>query len=354
MKKTFKPFDMRKLTLLLAALAACAALSCTREALPEIPAGEGTLLLSVDPGFALTRATPDLTEQAWETRIRKVDILVFDSNGQLNLYYPAGTNLTGISLSLSSGPKEIWAVINGPDLSNIVRVADLKATAIALTDNTTGSSGTFVMAGSSTCDITPAVTTPCSITVNRFAARVALTKIAVQLPPAYTGISLKNIMLTNVVANQTLDGTAAPATWYNKMGRTASGKIIGSSTSNKADAPALTFKSLAQTVSNNSQANLGGPIQFYGFANPTTTDNKTGGTFVAERTRLVVTADIGGKTYYYPVSIAPLERNKAYEVALTITGLGSEDPDVIPEKGTSGITVTINPWGPGSVIEESI
>ena len=125
-------------------------------------------------------------------------------------------------------------------------------------------------------------------------------------------------MLTNVVANQNLDGSAAPSTWYNKMGRTASGQIIGSSASNKAEAEALTFRSLTQTVSNNSQANLGSPVQFYGFANPTTTDNKTGGTFVAERTRLVVTADI------------------------------------IPEKGTSGITVTINPWGSGSVIEESI
>lgn len=354
MKKTFKPSDMKRFTLLIATLASCAALSCTRETLPEIPAGEGTLLLSVDPGFTLTRATPDLTSQAWETRVRKVDILVFDSKGQLNLYHPAGTSLTGISLSLTSGTKEIWAVINGPDLSNVVRLSDLKEKAIALTDNSTGSSGTFMMAGYKTCTVTPSVTTPCSIVANRFAARIALTKIAVQLPPAYTGISLKNVMLTNVVANQNLEGSATPSTWYNKMGRTASGQIIGSSASNKAEAEALTFRSLTQTVSNNSQANLGGPIQFYGFANLTTTDNKTGGTFVAERTRLVVTADIGGKTYYYPVSIAPLERNKAYEVALTITGLGSEDPDIIPEKGSSGITVTINPWGPGSVIEESI
>ena len=59
-------------------------------------------------------------------------------------------------------------------------------------------------------------------------------------------------------------------------------------------------------------------------------------TFAAQRSVLTVVATISGKTYYYPVVLdnATLERNKSYTVGLTITGLGSEDPNKPVEKGS--------------------
>ena len=346
---------MKKITFILAAAAALAGMSCTREQTPSDLPGEGTVILSVDPGFAATRATPDVSHYAaYEYQVKKTDILVFDEKGQLNLLYPAGTTLNNISLSLPSGAKQIWAVVNGPDLSGIFRLDDLKAQLISLGDNSTGTSGAFIMAGSNTCTVTAAGTTPCTVTVSRFAARITLTKVEAKLPAAYTEIKIRNAMLTNVVENQNLEGSASPDSWINQMGRTQAGNIIGATASDVAQLEDLTFRRLDYTLSNNARLSTPTPICFYGMPNPTQTDNKPNGSFVAERTRVVVTAEIGGQTYYYPVSIAPLERNKTYEVELTITGLGSTDPDVLPEKGSSGITVTVNPWAPGTVVEETI
>ena len=77
-------------------------------------------------------------------------------------------------------------------------------------------------------------------------------------------------------------------------------------------------------------------------------------TFYARKTRIVVTATIGGTKYYYPVLIDFPARNSAYTVELTITGLGSTDPDKPVEKGSITATVTVDPWQNGTVYSETI
>ena len=67
-------------------------------------------------------------------------------------------------------------------------------------------------------------------------------------------------------------------------------------------------------------------------------------------------ATVSGKKYYYPVVLdnATLERNKTYTVGLTITGLGSEDPNKPVEKGTISASITVSGWTAGAVYDETI
>lgn len=348
---------MKKFLIYLAALAAVS-VSCQKETkLPE-SSTEGVIYLNIDPGLTGTRAdAPDISSRDYETVIRKVDILVFNEQGQLNLYHPAGTSLNGIKLSVTTGQKEIWAVINGPDLSSVVRLADIKALKTMLEDNVISGDGHgFIMAGSQSCMVTPAAEgNECTLTVRRFAARVALTRLSVNMSSAYKEIKIDNVMLTNVVANQNLDGTAEPSVWYNKKGLTAGGAVIDGTVGKEADCPGLTFRTVGTTVQNKNDLTIGSPWYFYGYPNPTAADAaEADGSFKAEQTRLVITAEIDGQTYYYPVTLPSFVRNTAYEVELTIEGLGTDSPDTIPEKGVVNATVTIQPWGVGAVIIEKI
>ena len=344
----------------LAALIAVLPISCSRESIDNHPAPEqtGTILLSVIPDGAGTKAgTPDVSSLDYETRVNKVDIYVFDENGLLNLHHWTDMLTDEIPLSVSTGEKEIWAVLNGPTLGNIIRVSDLQEAIISLEDNqATASGGTFTMAGSNTCTVSAAGSVPCNITAARFVARVRLTKVSVNLPTSYGSVTFPSVMLSNVVADRRIDGNKGLGVWYNKKGRTDSGVIINGNANAKASAPAATFREWNKTAGNGSVIDLTGEYMcFYGFENLTPQDKLgSNGEFIEERTRLVLTAVISGQTYYYPVTIPGLTRNKAYEVELTITGLGSDDPDIVPQRGDAEATVIIKPWGEGSVITETI
>ena len=144
----------------------------------------------------------------------------------------------------------------------------------------------------------------------------------------------------------------------NKMGRkdgaTASSQIIDGS-SYLASCPTLTFKSISSSVANGSSLTPSTPYLLYCYPNSTSTDAEGwSSSFTARKTRLVVTATISGTKYYYPIVIDALTRNTAYTVELTITGLGSTDPDKPVVKGSINASVTVQGWSAGAVYEETI
>ena len=61
-------------------------------------------------------------------------------------------------------------------------------------------------------------------------------------------------------------------------------------------------------------------------------------------TRLVVEGKIMGKTYYYPVNLPGMERNTRYQIDLTLTRLGTTDPDVAAEGGMVTVRCEAAPW----------
>ena len=351
---------MKKTLLLMAAIAAMAC-SCDKNSDCE-PCQEAetkaTLNVSLDfEDEPQTRATSYVTAQTYETKVNDVQVLVFDSTGALNAYVDADTKTSGISISTTAGSKTVWAVVNGPNLSSITTLSALQSTAVDLGANSTTETTGFVMAGSTTCTVGSSAATA-SVAVKRLVARVALQKINNSLPGSYGALTVNNVTLINVAGNQNLAGTASVSTWYNKMGRkdgaTATGQIIDGSTY-MASHPTLTFKSVGTSVANGASLTPTTPYLFYTYQNLTANDaNGWSSTFSARKTRLVVAATIGGTKYYYPVVIDTPARNTAYTVELTITGLGSTDPDKPVQKGSITASVTVEGWASGAVYNETI
>ena len=353
---------MRK-TISILAMAAAVLCSCDKNAdcVPcEDQQETGTLAVSLlfDEGAQTKAVTSFTTSQTYEKQVNKVQIFVFDESGKINIYKDAGTTQSNISISTTTGKKTIWAVVNGPDLSEVASLAELEDTALDLAANSTTAATGFVMAGSTSCTVSASAATA-NISVSRLVARVALQKVTNQLPDGYGALTIDNVVLTNVAGNQNIAGDATPATWYNKMGRkdgaTESSQIIDGET-NKASCEALTFKSVKQEVAHGSDLNITTPYLFYSFPNSNTAGS-TGwvNPFTARASRLVVTATIDGVKYYYPVTLSKkLERNKAYTVEITITGLGSTDPDKPIEKGGLTAAITVLDWVDGGSYEETL
>ena len=351
---------MKKTLFIMAAVAAMAC-SCD-EGSDCIPCQEdeknATLSVSLDfEDEPQTRATSYVTAQPYEVAINNVQVLVFDSTGALNAYVDADTKTNAINISTTAGAKTVWAVVNGPNLGSVTTLAGLQSQAIDLGDNSTTNAAGFVMAGSASCTVGSSTATA-SIPVKRFAARVALSKVNNSLPASYGPLTINHVTLINVAGNQNLAGTASISTWYNKMGRkdnaTATGQIIDGTTY-LASCPTLTFKSVGSSVANGGSHTPTTPYLFYTYQNPTTGDSSGWATtFSARKTRLVVAATIAGTKYYYPVTIDTPARNTAYTVELTITGLGSTDPDKPVEKGSITASVTVEGWATGAVYNETI
>ena len=343
-------------------MAAIAAIACScepeKDCLPCQEEKTATLNVSLDfEDDNHTKATSYVTSQTYETTVNNVQVLVFDSTGALNAYVDADKSVTGITINTTAGSKTVWAVVNGPDLSSVTTVSGLSAMAIDLGDNSTTASAGFVMAGSTTCTVSSSTATA-SISVRRFVSRVALAKVSNSLPDSYGSLTVNSVALINVVGNQNLAGAATPSTWYNKMGRkdgaTASSQIIDGS-SYLASCPTLTFRSISSSVANGSSLTPSTPYLLYCYPNSTSTDAEGwSSSFTARKTRLVVTATISGTKYYYPIVIDAPTRNTAYTVELTITGLGSTDPDKPVVKGSITASVSVQGWSAGAVYEETI
>ena len=353
---------MKKTIPMMMAAAAIALAACEKapEAVPE--AGEGGVIaVSIAPQDGPeTRAVSAYTAaQTYETQLNGVQVLVFGSDGKINAYKSLGAS-TSASLSVTSGAKTVYAVANGPDLSSVGTLSALEATALDLSANSTTASKGFVMAGKASCTVSSG-TTNCSVAVSRLAARVALQSVTNKLPASYGALKVERVFLSNVVGNQNIAGSASASTWYNKEGRKDESSrntshIIDGSTY-AASCPELTFKSVGSSVSNGASLTPSTPYLFYGYANSSTVAPAGfSTTFSAQRTVLVVAATVDSKLYYYPVVLdsSTLERNTTYTVGLTITGLGSDDPDKPVEKGSFSVSVSVDGWKTGATYDETI
>ncbi len=330
---------------------------------PSAQLEQGSISIDIAPSrdLGVTKAvTAYTTLQTYESQVNKVQIFVFDASGRINIYKNLGTSLSG-TVSTTAGAKTVWAVVNGPDLSSVATQDALKATVLDLSANSTTAATGFVMAGSGSCTVAGGSSVPCSFSVSRLCARVALVSVTNNLPASYGSITFDRVFLSNVVGNQNLAGTAAASTWYNKQGRKdeatqVTDHIIDGSTY-VASCPALTFRTVGQAVAAGATHTPAIPYLFYTYPNSATAaPSGFSASFSAQRTVLTVVATISGTRYYYPVVLddALVERNKCYTVGLTITGLGSTDPNTPVSKGSINVSLTVAGWTAGATYDEVI
>ena len=355
---------MRKTISLILATAAVSLAACNKEAQPSVENGvpeEGTIMLSVTPqGGPETRAVNAYTTaQNYESQVNRVQVFVFGTDGKVNCYRDFGKELTG-SVSATSGAKTVYAVVNGPDLSSVGTLSELEAKAVDLSANSVTASKGFLMAGRSSCTVSTG-TVSCSVAVSRLAARVVLKSVTNNLPAAYGALKVERVFLANVAGNQNISGTAAVSTWYNKEGRKDETPLVQShiidGSTYTASCPELTFKTVGASVANNSSHEPSTPYIMYGYANSSTaTPAGFTASFSAQRTVLVVAATVDGKLCYYPVTLSKstIERNTTYTVALTISSIGSDEPNKPIEKGSASVTVSVDGWKSGATYDETI
>lgn len=333
--------------------------SCNRTLISPETADDqpATLTVNVLDG-SFTKADAYLEQQTYEKQVNSVQILVFDTDGNLNAYKHAGNSVSGISMTTTTGQKEIWAVVNGPDVSETAHIDELKSIEIDLSENSVTASKGFIMVGRQEYHVSNRNTSPASVTVSRLMARVALRSVTHNAPKSFGDMVITDAFLQNVVGNMTLgNGSASEISWYNRMGLGNGSKVIGSPSD--ATCPELTYSGIDATVSVNSSYSPGVPDLFYCYPNEASYYSNSS-SWSPRKTALTLGVRFTGMdevVRYYTIVLPDnqegvLTQNTAYTVDVYITGLGSENPLNPISKGSYTAAVTVATWLPGSVLNE--
>ncbi len=311
---------------LVAAMFAC---SCTKEQAPYDGPVDLTVSLAIPTHSAeiSTKVSGDQTTN--DVTVKNVQIFVFNkATGQIDncvrqAFSPAKTTSATLSqtLSCTQGTKEIWALVNWPDdltaaAAKVTSVATLKAKTATLDAN---KADALIMTGSKASVSFSSATAEETIVVNRLCAAVVVSSVINKmLVPAYQGrVSIVGAYLMNVPAIQNVEGSilassaASPiSSWMAFYTRPTSALLNETFT-----AVSIPYNSPAHTTQHT----------FYTYANDY---NETPGDGSRKSsTYLKVVLSIDGTTYYYPVILPALERNKKYEVTLTVNHIsGFTDP----------------------------
>ena len=325
------------------AFVAIASLACSKENPSEqVPEGTqmATLEVNVSDGVA-TRAT-SVKDSQIGTAAGDIQVLVFNSAGNLVGFGENAASSSNISISVPTGSVKCYAVVNSSeDLSSVSKESTLTSKVSHLKNNSVTK---MEMIGSASKTIASGANSV-SIPVKRFAAKVQIDKIT----PAFTApahkaqeFKLTGIYLVNVNGScpYTLTSTAGSTDyWYNKM------KYVSG------DCNALISDKLSSPVTLQASADAVTPYTtshyLYCYPNPVTTDSSSS-SWSNRYTRLVVETTLGGTTYYYPVNIPTPAANTLYQITnMKITGLGSNSPDKLVEKGSLSVSITVTDWSTG-------
>lgn len=324
---------MKKVSILIAAFfaAACARTADNDGSLAGgKQSGDGKAVLEVKVPVGKTK----LPSMEGDQTVNNLQVFVFREDGFLDNY--GKSSGSGLSLTCTTGNKNIYALVNAPDVSDVGNEAELNARVSLLKDNTAKG---LVMSGKKTVNIR--ATQSVSVEVKRLAARICLKsfKNAIQMP-GYKDLPIvvKAAYLLNVSEGIRYMEDVTNGSWINFK------KCI--------DKHPLLYEDLSASSSLAVGSSLEGLHYFYCYPNTTAADATDEGS--ARFTRLVVEAMIGDRTFYYPVSIQSVKRNTAYNVSITVTRPGSDSPDIPVEKQDAQISVTVAEWEAGEDVTEII
>ena len=269
-----------------------------------------------------------------ETRVMGTDGERAVDNWALLLYkdgslIEAGTSDSGSAIRkrLVAGDYTAYAVVNPPASfipAGYPELSSLTGAESALTDN---GPGRLVMAGSRTVTVPVPDGGTQRIGVDRLVCKAGIRKVSVGFTDpllAARSFVLKGIYLTNCYGKsrigkdwETADIGSDVTLWYNRMGYHSNGAV---------DA-ILAETGLNINVTADSPHAQEHTFYYYPNPLPETLDSRSG-TWTRRQTRLVLEAEIGGRAYYYPVTLPASQRNKTYIIEeAIIRKLGSRDPE---------------------------
>ena len=312
------------------------------------PPGPG----SVEVVFSVLGETTRATGTDGEAAVDDWALLLY-RDGRL---VEAGTSSSGseIRKKLPAGEYTAYAVVNPPASFDPAGFSDPGALAgaeSALGDNTPGR---LVMAGCRTVSVPVPDGSVQRIGVDRLVCKAGIRKVSVQFENpdlAARPFRLRGMYLTNCYGKSRYgsDWTAddilsTTSVWHNRMGFHSETGVDGLLAETGLDIPVTADRPHTQEH------------VFYFYPNPLPASADTrSGTWSRRKTRLVLEAQIGERTYYYPVTLPESQRNRTYLIEeAVIRKLGSLDPEK-DEPGAIDITFSTSPddWSPEYNVTET-
>ena len=320
---------MRKGFLMMAAVAAVfGTMSCKKDNVPSMNHGNANVPvdgerteLTVGIATGMTKSTTITAED--EVKVNNLQVFVF--RGDALDAYGVADNASTVTVSCTKGNREVYAVVNAPDLKDIATKTDLLAAKSALSDN---DESNFVMIGKTNADLPSEL--PVNVEVDRIVSKVVLKTVNrafTSAALAALNFSIDEIFITNVAGDVNYGLTDNPLEWYNKMDYNSEMAMFTH------DAPA------ASVVNEEAYSTQ---HTFYCYPNKAADSDAT--SWSPRRTRLVLKTTLGTDTYYYPVTLPELENNKSYELELTITRPGSDNADMPVSFEDCAFEITVKPW----------
>ncbi len=299
--------------------------SCNKEfngnVQPLAASGEQQILFVVKNYSPSTKSV----SAAADSTLSNVQIAVYNPD---SLLVASGVTTSGtLTMSLPAGVAgyKVVALANSPlNIANITRFESVAGQ----TSTMNAACGLEMIDVLNHVTFNPAV--PVDLTLKHMAAKVQLDCVRDSIPYD-AGFSIQSIYLVNVNTVCKFD-FSVPSPDYKQ--------VAGYQALETSITP-LTYDAVNVALTTGNAHTT--PHYFYCYPNPV-----DGG----KQTRLVVQAEFGGNTYYYPVNITPddvpVANNLLYRInAINITGPGSTSPDVPVEKGNITFTLSVSSWGDG-------
>ena len=268
----------------------------------------------------------------------------------------AGTSDSGAAIrkKLAAGDYTAFAVVNPPAGFSPAGYPTPEALARAESALADNAPGRLVMAGSRTVSVPVPDGATQRIGVDRLVAKAGIKRISVAFTNpelAARPFRLKGVYLTNCYGISrygsdwsTDEIRSDAALWHHRMGFQADAGVDGLLAETGLDIPVTADRPHTQEH------------VFYFYPNPLPEGLDTrSGVWTRRRTRLVLEAQIGERTYYYPVTLPTSQRNKTYLIEeAVIRKLGSQDPEK-DEPGSIDVTFSAVPddWNPEYNVTEN-
>lgn len=331
-----------KLLSIMAACAALAACSKTVELSPvDAPDEKANLSIGLEVRSKAGLQTGD------EVKVSGIQVFVFKGHS-LDAYKNATSDEIAkakVELSCTQGDRDVWVLVNAPDLSSVTSSSVLSSSVSRLSaDN---ASDKFVMVGRAEGEKITAIYSK-TVEVDRIVSRIRLYQIRRNMwSESMKSLDFKitRVFLTNAADNACYDifTPAVPQEYIflNKVGETLSFDVPF--VYDKAKEP-----STVQDGSSygNAYADAGSQAAHTFYTYPCTEGC----------TKLVVEVLLDGNYYTYPVPLGEIGSNKTYDIKmLTITRAGNpsdgddvidpeENEDIVP--ASASISITVNDWTP--------
>ena len=331
---SLKSLHIRFFLPILAVMLVLSSGSCSRRPLePEVPvATDGKASVC----FCLKDAGTRSTSPVDDARVRDWKVFLCTDGA---VAYSAASYSGEISLEVTKGIEyTVYALVNaGASSWNFGLESEILSTRIPLE---LCSENALVMFGSIVTTVSDNQTV--SIPVRRVVSKVILDKVTTDFSArpelAAKDFVIESVYMINVAGEYDLQGDVVPEVWYNRSAYSSS--LVDP----------LVYDSVGSPLS--SGASYAVSHRFYVCPNPVVSDVR-GGAWSPRHTRLVLQALLGGRRYYYSVSLPQLERNCYYRIAeLVLTGRGSLDPD---EESGDAVRVSISrslAWDGDITVEE--